>query len=98
MQAVATRLPVAENKPRKTPYSQQRLGRMKAFLRAVENEAAILRGDIEQIQTLTSKKTFALLSEDSRLSISQDAERKLHETLFKMRRILGALQVRIERQ
>ena len=96
--ATAARLPVAVPQTRTRSYSQQRLGRMKTFLQAVENESAALRADIERIQHLTNGKTFALLSEGSRLSISQDAERKIHEVLNKMRRILGALQVRIERQ
>lgn len=84
------RLPVAESKTRTRSYSQQRLGRM--------HESAHLREEIEKLQHLTNGKTLALLSEESRLSISQDAEKKLHETLQKMRRILGQLQVRIERQ
>lgn len=92
------RLPVAESKIRTRSYSQQRLGRMKTFLQAVENESAHLREEIEKLQHLTNGKALTLLSEESRLSISQDAEKKLHETLQKMRRILGALQVRIERQ
>ena len=93
------RLPVAESKTRTRSYSQQRLGRMKTFLHAaVEHESAHLREEIEKLQHLTNGKTLALLSEESRLSISQDAEKKLHETLQKMRRILGQLQVRIERQ